>query len=115
MAKFWNAILAAGVGTALIGVIGLVITTGMTTYATYYNSSNEHNAKMVELALGILRAAPNENVIGARSWAIRVINAHSGTTFTKEEENALLKNAIPYVPSLDFSDPRNSQYLGAIL
>jgi hypothetical protein len=102
-----NSILAAG-------VVSAIISSSVTFGATYFSSSRENDAKMVEMALGILRAVPSENVIAARSWAIRVIDAHSGTPFTSDEKNALLKNAIPYVPSMDFSDPRSSQYLGVI-
>jgi hypothetical protein len=92
------------------GAVSTVISSGV----LYLTSSREHDAKMVEMALGILRAAPNENVTAARSWAIRVINGHSGTPFTADEEKALLKNSIPYIPSLDFRDPRNSQYVPLI-
>jgi hypothetical protein len=77
------------------------------------SSSREHDAKMVEIAIGILRAEPKPEITGARTWAIRVINA-SSVPLTKDEENSLLKNAVPYVPSLDFSDPRNSQFLPLI-
>jgi hypothetical protein len=92
---------------ALVAVATAIISS----YVLYANSLREHDAKMVEIAIGILRAKPDENVIGARRWAIRVVNAHSGTPFTKADEEALLRNAIPFVPSLDFSDPRNSQYI----
>jgi hypothetical protein len=99
---------------ATAGIVSAFISAGISAYAQILTSSREHDAKMVEMALGILRAAPSENVIAARSWAIRVIDAHSGTPFTPDEEKALLKYAIPYVPSLDFSDPKNSQYLPLI-
>lgn len=66
---------------------------------------------MVEIAMGILRADPKPEIIGARTWAVRVINKSSAEKLNKDEKESLIKNAVPYVPSLDFSDPRNSQYL----
>ena len=108
LSEIWNTVLPVVLTST---VVSAFISSGISFWATNLSSSREHDAKMVELALGILRAAPNENVLGARRWAIRVIDAHAGIPFTPDEEKALLKNAIPYVPSLDFSDPRNSQYL----
>jgi hypothetical protein len=90
-------------GTALMAALigGLVV---------LISSSREHDAKMVEIAVGVLRAQPTEDISGARRWAIRVINK-SSVPLEKAEEEDLLKHALPYVPSADFSDPRNSQYV----
>ena len=47
-----------------------------------------------------------------RQWALRVMKQHATVKFTKEEEeDVLLKKALPYTPRMDFSDPRNSIYV----
>jgi hypothetical protein len=76
----------------------------------WISSNSEHDAKMVEIAIDVLRAQPTEEILGVRRWAIRVINK-SSVPLEKTEADDLLKHAIPHAPSLDFSDPRNSQYL----
>jgi hypothetical protein len=96
--------------SATSAVLGGFVTAILTFTAQNIASSREHDARMVEIAIGILRAEPKPEIVGARTWAIRVINA-SSVPLTKGEEESLIKNAIPYVPSLDFSDPRNSQYI----
>ena len=44
----------------------------------------------VEIAIGILRAEPKEDVAPARGWAIDVIERDSGVKFSPEDRAALL-------------------------
>jgi hypothetical protein len=50
---------------------------------------------LVEIAIGILRAAPTEDVTPARGWALDVIEKNSGVPFTKEDREALLHKPLP--------------------
>jgi hypothetical protein len=81
--------LAAGVIGGLIALLGQHLT-----------SSREYDAKMVEIGMGVLRAAPskdNKDLLGVRTWALRVVEHHSGTRFESEaERNAIKNNVVPY-------------------
>jgi hypothetical protein len=82
--------LAAAVIGGLIALLGQHLT-----------SSREYDAKMVEIAMGVLRAPPSkdDNLLGVRTWALDVIERHSGTRFENQaQRNALKNNAVPYVP-----------------
>lgn len=65
----------------------------------YLASSRDYNAKMVEIAVGVLRAEPKPEIEGARAWAIRIIDQSAPDTLTKEEAEALVKHALPFEPS----------------
>ena len=95
---------------AVAGAIAGLLSSSTNFLAQDMTSAREHDARMVEIAVGILRADPKPEIIGARTWAIRVINS-SSVHLTRDEAESLTKNALPYIPSLDFSDSRNSQYL----
>ena len=57
-------------------VVGGVITL----IGQMWTSSREYDAKMVEIAMGVLRAPYDKDLQGVRTWALNVINRHSGTT-----------------------------------
>jgi hypothetical protein len=90
--------LAAAVFGGLITLLGQHLT-----------SSREYDAKMVEIAMGVLRAPPskdNKDLLGVRTWALKVIERHSGTHFeTQAEREALKNNAVPYTGSWDLLSP----------
>ena len=92
--------LAAGVIAALITLLGQHLT-----------SSREYDAKMVEIAMGVLRAPPskdNKDLLGVRTWALKVIERHSGTEFESQAREALKNNVVPYAAwdLLSPMDPR---------
>jgi hypothetical protein len=48
----------------------------------------------VEIAIGILRVDPKEDVAPARGWALNVIEKNSGVPFSKEDREALLHKPL---------------------
>jgi hypothetical protein len=54
----------------------------------------EVRVHLVEIAIGILRADPKEDVTPARAWAIDVIEKNSGVKFLPEDRAALLHKPI---------------------
>jgi hypothetical protein len=54
----------------------------------------ELRVHLVEIAIGILRADPKEDVTPARAWAIDVIERNSGVLFTSEDRVALLHKPV---------------------
>jgi hypothetical protein len=83
---------------AVIGLAGVLIGSGITASAQLLISSQQRDTKLVEIAIGVLAAKPDENVKGARAWAIRVAERHSGTHFADEEKDGLKGHALPYEP-----------------
>jgi hypothetical protein len=81
-------------GGAVIAVIALagVIATALFAYAS---KDEELQVHLVEIAVGILRADPKEDVAPARNWAMDAIDKYSGLRhFTTEERAALLHKPI---------------------
>lgn len=58
-------------------------------------AQRQADTKMVEIAVGILRAPINDDLAQIRTWAMDVIDAGSSRKFTKDERAALLKNSLP--------------------
>lgn len=56
--------------------------------------NEELRVHLVEIAIGILRADPKEDVTPARAWAIDVIERNSGVLFTSEDRAALLHKPV---------------------
>jgi hypothetical protein len=55
-------------------------------------SSREYDAKMVEIAINVLRADPkkgSEDLKGVREWATGMIMRHSGVPLKEEAKRAL--------------------------
>ena len=58
--------------------------------------------------MGVLRAPPSDkkDLQGVRTWALDVINRHSGTRLQTETETALRTNPLPFEPSMSPYDSR---------
>src|SRR5271165_3951914 len=82
--------LIAGVVGAL-GVAGAALASGWFSFAS---KDEELRVHLVEIAIGILRADPKEDVTPARGWAIEVIEKNSGVKFTETDRAALLHKPI---------------------
>jgi hypothetical protein len=86
-----------------IALTAAVLGALITLLGTHLASSREYDAKMVEIAMGVLRASPskdNKDLIGVRTWALKVIERHSGQRFESDEQrNAVRNNVVPYVSS----------------
>jgi hypothetical protein len=83
---------------ALVAVFSALIGAGATlgvAYFTFASKDEELKVHLVEIAIGILRAAPTEDVTPARGWALDVIEKNSGVPFTKEDREALLHKPLP--------------------
>jgi hypothetical protein len=63
-------------------------------YFTFASKDQELKVHLVEIAIGILRADPKEDVTPARGWALDVIEKNSGVPFTKEDREALLHKPL---------------------
>jgi hypothetical protein len=71
------------------------------------SKDQELKVHRVEIAIGILRADPKEDVAPARAWALDVIDRYSGVAFSAEDRASLLhkpiKSATYYMgPNTDF-------------
>jgi hypothetical protein len=80
----------AGLFGAIIGTVGAVATG----WLTYASKGDELRVHLVEIAIGILRADPKEDVAPARAWAIEVIEKNSGVSFKEDDRKALLHKPI---------------------
>jgi len=84
-------------GAIVVGLIGALlgslaaIATG---YLTYASKDQELRVHLVEIAIGILRADPKDDIVPARGWAINIIEQKSGVVFSDEDRKALLHKPI---------------------
>jgi hypothetical protein len=88
-------------GTAVIAANGTIIVAliagavGLATgYFAFASKDEELKVHLIELAIGILRADPKEDVAPARAWAIDVIEKKSGVPFSEADRAALLHKPI---------------------
>jgi hypothetical protein len=60
--------------------------------------SDERNARLVEIGVGILRVDPEKEaqVAAARQWALDLIDANAGVKFSKEAKEQLLNKRLGY-------------------
>jgi hypothetical protein len=86
-------------------VLGVLLGTIVTALLPYWNRNRELDIKLVEIAIGVLRAEPNTDVAGARGWAIRVINEKSGIPFSQTEQKELIDHPLPFTPTDVFGNP----------
>ena len=95
-AKLKDASITA-IATVAVGALALMgaLATGWFSLAS---KDQELRVHLVEIAIGILRADPKEDVAPARQWAIDVIERDSGVRFTPEDRAALLHKAVGYDP-----------------
>jgi hypothetical protein len=90
-----------GSSTLTVAVIALAsaliggVASGVGNYLMFASKDQELKVHLVEIAIGILRAAPTEDVTPARGWALDVIEKNSGVPFTKEDREALLHKPLP--------------------
>jgi hypothetical protein len=76
---------------ASLATIAVAIATGWFGFAS---KDEELKVHLVEIAIGILRADPKEDVAGARSWALDIIELNSGVKFNEEDRKALLHKPL---------------------
>lgn len=73
----------------------------MAAFLLYYYDSRvrdrEVNVKYVEVAIGILKAPPDQQTAHLRDWAIAVVDKHSGLPFTQEQLAELRARRLPGV------------------
>ncbi|GGE79041.1 hypothetical protein H1W37_19500 [Stappia taiwanensis] len=61
----------------------------------------EHNIKMVEIGLAILREPPRKDGISAaRDWGIKLVEKYSGVPFSKKAKEELLRHSLDIKRSL---------------
>jgi hypothetical protein len=80
---------------ALSALIGAGATLGVA-YFTFASKDQELKVHLVEIAIGILRADPKEDVTSARGWALDVIEKNSGVPFSPQDREALLHKPLSY-------------------
>jgi hypothetical protein len=90
--------IAAAVGGALALVAA--VATGWFSLAS---KDEELRVHLVEIAIGILRADPKEDVSPARGWAMDAIDKYSGLRpFTADERAALLHKPLEEIDTSDW-------------
>jgi hypothetical protein len=83
-----------GVVVGIVGALGVVGAALATGYFSAASKDEELRVHLVEIAIGILRADPKEDVAPARAWAIEVIEKNSGVAFEAKDRDALLHKPI---------------------
>jgi hypothetical protein len=81
----------------IVAVLSALIGAGATlgvAYFTFASKDEELKVHLVEIAIGILRADPKEDVGNARGWALEVIEKNSGVPFSEEDRQALLHKPL---------------------
>lgn len=60
--------------------------------------SDDRNAKLVEIGVGILRVDPakDQQVSAPREWALNLIDANAGVKFSPEARAALLQSPLGF-------------------
>jgi hypothetical protein len=94
--------------TFVSGLLGALIGAGAVVAASWFSYASkdeELRVHLVEIAIGILRAEPKEDVASARDWAMDAVDKYSGLRhFTPEERAALthkpLGGAFPADPGV---------------
>jgi hypothetical protein len=76
---------------AVIACIGAIVSA----FYSYSNRNRELNIELVKIGIGILRADPKETqTVGAREWAIGLIETYSGEKFSENARSELLQNKL---------------------
>jgi hypothetical protein len=64
-------------------------------FYSYTNRNRELDIELIKIGIGILRADPKETqTVGARTWAIEIIEKYSGNKFSLEAKTELLKDRL---------------------
>ena len=74
-------------GVVVLGFVGLLVNSTI--------QSRDANAKLMETAVGVLRAKPEESNKGLRAWAIGIVNKYSQVPLSWEAQEELKTNALP--------------------
>jgi hypothetical protein len=82
--------------TAAVAFVSAAIGTAATIAVAWFGfaAKDQEPVRLVEIAVGILRADPKEGVAPARAWALDVLEKNSGVPFSKEDREALLKKPL---------------------
>jgi hypothetical protein len=83
--------------TAVASVVAaLLVFAGGFATAWFASASKDQELRvhLVEIAIGILRAGPKEDVTPARGWALNIIEKNSGVKFSDEDRLALLHKPL---------------------
>jgi hypothetical protein len=92
---------------ALIAAVAALVVAVVTAFATYASKGQEVRARLVEIAITILRGDPKESPV--RDWAIRVIDKNSNEKFTDEEKKALSHTRIVGISAeMNVTEPPDS-------
>jgi len=76
---------------AIIACAGVVISA----LYSYTNRNRELDIELIKIGIGILRADPKETqTVGARAWAIEIIEKYSGLQFSQQAKTELLKDRL---------------------
>jgi len=75
--------------------LGVVVLGGVGLFVSSAIQSRDANAKLVETAVGVLRAKPDESNKGLRVWAMAVVNKYSQVPLSLQAQEELRTNALP--------------------
>ena len=74
------------------GVIGVGL---LGVWFTHIQKNRETNVRMVEMAINILKAKPDETSQPLREWSIKVLNEYSSIKLSKEAQEILRNHPLP--------------------
>jgi hypothetical protein len=96
---------------ALAGVVGAVA--GGVANGIFNNIAHQRDldAKMIELAVGILRSEPKPETTPLREWAIDVIDKRANFKFNEKQRAVLLKQELPFKGGFNFGEKLHIQNL----
>jgi hypothetical protein len=78
---------------AVIACAGAVVSA----FYSYSNRNRELDIELIKIGIGILRADPKETqTVGARTWAIQIIEKYSGQDFSQQAKNELLGGRLGF-------------------
>jgi hypothetical protein len=96
-----------------ITAAGLCVAAAAITFAVK-SMSEERNARLVEIGVGVLRVDPAKDtqVAAARKWALDLIDANAGgVRFSPEARSELLQRPLDYSTPVDWGyDPYEGGY-----
>jgi hypothetical protein len=108
MAEPNSAGLSGGAVALLTGLVGAVAGfrgAAATAWFGFASKDEELRVHLVEIAIGILRADPKEDVSPARGWAIDIIEQKSGVKFSPVDRAALLHKPLLDKNGVKFLSP----------
>ena len=92
----------ASVIVAVIACIGAVTSASY----TYLNGSRGLDIELVKIGIGILSVNPKEaQTVGARQWAVEIIEKYSNHEFSKEAKHDLLNSRLNVRNEVENAEP----------